>query len=82
MSVTNTNSSRLIREPINDEYEWIQYNNQLRIIHSINDDMYQMKSIIEACGSSKPSKDWFRNQSTKELLSEFELENARGGIPP
>ena len=77
MSVTNTDSSRLIHEPINDEYEWIQYNNQLRIIHSIDDDMYQMKSIIEACGSNKLPADWFRNQSITEILDEI----ATMGIP-
>ena len=81
MSTTNTSSSKLIREPINDDYEWIQYNNQLRIIHSINDDMYQMQSIINACESIKQPKNWFDNTSTKELLSEFELENGSRGIP-
>ena len=77
-----TQTIKLIHEPINDDYEWLQYNNQLRIIRSIHDDMYQMQSIINACHSSKPPKDWFRNQSTKELLHEFELQNTTRGIPP
>ena len=58
--------------PINAEYEFIQYNEQLRIIHCITDDTYQMQSIINSCHSNKLCADWFRNQSTKELLNEME----------
>ena len=75
---TNTDMS-VATTPINDDYEWIQYNERLRIIHSIKDDMYQMQSIISACNSHKPCKDWFRNQSTVELLES--AKNASGGIP-
>ena len=57
--------------PINDEYEYIQYNDQLRIIHSKSDDFYQMQSIIDACHSNKLCADWFRNQSSKEILNEM-----------
>ena len=64
----------IIREAINNDYEWIQYNKRLRIIHSIKDDMFQMKSIIEALGSNKLPKNWFENQQTKELLAEFSME--------
>ena len=69
MSTTNTNT--IVHEVINDEYEWIQYNNHLRIIRSVNDDMYQMQSIINACYSNKQSYHWFENQSTIEILDEF-----------
>ena len=72
-TATNTTATT---ETINDDYEYIQYNNQLRIIHSIRDDMYQMQSIITACQSTKPARHWFDNKNTKELL-----ENAFGGIP-
>lgn len=58
-------------ETINDDYEYIQYNEQLRIIRSVKDDMYQMKSIITACHSNKLPKDWFKNESTQELLEEL-----------
>ena len=80
---TNTDMS-LTTTPINDDYEWIQYNERLRIIHSIKDDMYQMQSIISACNSHKPCKDWFRNQSTVELLDEMQNINNNGstGILP
>lgn len=67
MSTIN-NKTYIIHEPINDDYEWIQYNNELRIIRSIKDDMYQMKSIIRACNSKKLSKDWFKNETTNELI--------------
>ncbi|KAK8836153.1 hypothetical protein M9Y10_039966 [Tritrichomonas musculus] len=56
---------------INDEYEYLQYNEQLRIIHSISDDMFQIKSIIDSCHSNKRVNDWFRNQSTQEILNEM-----------
>ena len=71
-------SRTVIATPINDDYEWIQYNDKLRIIHSIKDDMYQMQSIISACNSNKPARHWFENQSTKDLIAHI---NACGGIP-
>mgnify|MGYP001094496024 CR=1 FL=1 len=73
-AATNTNATT---EAINDDYEYIQYNNQLRIIHSIKDDMYQMQSIMNACQSKKPARHWFENKSAQELL-----ENANVGNPP
>ena len=58
-------------EPIDDEYEYIQYNEKLRLVHSIKDDMYQMQSILAACNSKKRVNDWFRNQSAQEILDEM-----------
>ena len=72
-AATNTNATT---QPINNDYEYIQYNNQLRIIHSTKDDMYQMQSIITACKSKKNAFHWFENKTTQELL-----ENASLGIP-
>ena len=63
--------SSIITQPINDEYEFIQYNFQLRLIHSIKDDLYQMQSIINSCQSDKRAQDWFDNKSTQELLDEM-----------
>ena len=74
--------STIIREPINCEYEYIQYNKKLRIIHSIDDDMYQMKSIIEACHSNKKPFHWFENKDTKELLKSFEHDRDLYGLIP
>ena len=68
-------------ERINDDYEFIQYNTHLRIIHSTKDDMYQAQSIITACNSNKMAKHWFENQSTKELLQSFDSEKSTAGIP-
>ncbi|KAK8877880.1 hypothetical protein M9Y10_004643 [Tritrichomonas musculus] len=67
-TATNTNTTT---QPINNDYEYIQYNQRLRIIHSIKDDMYQMQSIITACHSNKRANKWFENESTKELLKEM-----------
>ena len=66
----NTNNNTTV-EAINEDYEYLQYNVHLRIIHSIKDDFYQMQSIIEACQSKKQASDWYRNSSTQELLEEI-----------
>jgi hypothetical protein len=44
--------------------------------------MYQMQSIISACNSKKQVRHWFENQSTKELLEEFEQGKLSGRILP
>ncbi|EAY17779.1 hypothetical protein TVAG_016090 [Trichomonas vaginalis G3] len=72
MSTSENTTTVIVHEAINEEYEYIQYNKQLRLIRSVKDDMYQMQSILTACFApdTKLPKDWFRNQSTQELLSE------------
>ncbi|EAX67684.1 hypothetical protein TVAG_510010 [Trichomonas vaginalis G3] len=72
MTTSETHPPVIVHEPINEEYEYIQYNKQLRLIRSVKDDMYQMQSILTACYApdTKLPKDWFRNQSTIELLNE------------
>ena len=82
MFTANNDTAIIVHEAINDEYEWIQYNSQLRIIRSVNDDMYQMQSIIKACNSDKLPKDWFKNESTQELIMQFNAEKANGRILP
>ena len=73
--MTSTNTVAIVSEPINDDYEWVQYNSKLRIIHSIKDDYFQMQSILTTCNApdNKKAADWFENQSTKELLHEISL---------
>ncbi|EAX74054.1 hypothetical protein TVAG_192260, partial [Trichomonas vaginalis G3] len=72
MTTSENTTTVIVHEAINEEYEYIQYNKQLRLIRSVKDDMYQMQSILTACYApdTKLPKDWFRNQSTQELLSE------------
>ncbi|EAX82698.1 hypothetical protein TVAG_218030 [Trichomonas vaginalis G3] len=72
MSTTENTTTVIVHEAINEEYEWVQFNKQLRLIRSVKDDMYQMQSILTACFApdTKKPQDWFRNQSTQELLSE------------
>ena len=74
MSTSENTTTAIVHEAISEEYEWVQYNKQLRLIRSVKDDMYQMQSILTACFApdTKHADDWFRNQSTQELLSEFE----------
>ena len=71
--MSTMNIFKVIHESISDDYEWIQYNSQLRIIHSIKDDYFQIQSILKTCNApdTKEPKHWFENQSTRELLSEF-----------
>ena len=79
--MTSTNTVAIVSEPINDDYEWIQYNSKLRIIHSIKDDYFQMQSILTACNApdTKEPKHWFENQSTIELLSEISRDREFSG---
>ncbi|EAX84000.1 hypothetical protein TVAG_479400 [Trichomonas vaginalis G3] len=72
MSTTENTTTVIVHEDINEEYEWVQFNKQLRLIRSVKDDMYQMQSILTACYApdTKHTDDWFKNQSTQELLSE------------
>ncbi|EAX75263.1 hypothetical protein TVAG_422530, partial [Trichomonas vaginalis G3] len=74
MSTSENTTTAIVHEAINEEYEWVQFNKQLRLIRSVKDDMYQMQSILTACFApdTKKPQDWFRNQSTIELLNEAE----------
>ena len=56
----NTTTPNAIIEKINDDYEWIQYNEKLRLIHSIKDDMY---SIIISI--SNEYNGWCTKRKTK-----------------
>ena len=77
MNATTTDSFKTVK--INDDYEWFQYNEHLRIIHSIKDDMFQAQSIVYACKSTKEAREWFRNKRTQELIGYMETELR--GIP-
>ncbi|KAI5494794.1 KilA, N-terminal/APSES-type HTH, DNA-binding family [Trichomonas vaginalis G3] len=72
MSTSENTTTVIVHEAISEEYEWVQFNKQLRLIRSVKDDMYQMQSILTACFApdTKHTDDWFKNQSTQELLSE------------
>ncbi|EAX81745.1 hypothetical protein TVAG_309950 [Trichomonas vaginalis G3] len=76
MSTSENTTTAIVHEAINEEYEWVQFNKQLRLIRSVKDDMYQMQSILTACFApdTKHADDWFKNQSTQELLSEISLD--------
>ncbi|KAI5538277.1 KilA, N-terminal/APSES-type HTH, DNA-binding family [Trichomonas vaginalis G3] len=71
MSTLENTTTAIVHEVINEEYEYIQYNKQLRLIRSVKDDMYQMQSIMNALLSTKQAYHWFENQQAKELLEEF-----------
>ncbi|KAI5510223.1 KilA, N-terminal/APSES-type HTH, DNA-binding family, partial [Trichomonas vaginalis G3] len=81
MSTTENTTTAIVHEAISEEYEYIQYNKQLRLIRSVKDDMYQMQSILTALHSTKPAHHWFENQQAKELLEEFPHMFATRGKP-
>lgn len=68
----------MIVEQINENYEWLQYNEHLRVIHSKKDNMFNANSIITACQSTKKIKHWNENKQTKEL---FQFISKSVGIP-
>ncbi|EAX86283.1 hypothetical protein TVAG_066100 [Trichomonas vaginalis G3] len=82
MSTTENTTTVIVHEAINEEYEYIQFNKQLRLIRSVKDDMYQMQSILTACFApdNKKPQDWFRNQNTIELLNEAENSTTRNPV--
>ena len=55
----------------NGKFEYYEYNDDLKLIHSVEDDMFQAKSIIESLGSNKDVHNWIRNKDTKELIEGF-----------
>ncbi|EAX89818.1 hypothetical protein TVAG_085930 [Trichomonas vaginalis G3] len=71
MSTTENTTTAIVHEAISEEYEWVQYNKQLRLIRSVKDDMYQMQSILNTLRSTKQAYHWFENQQAQELLEEF-----------
>ncbi|KAI5503028.1 KilA, N-terminal/APSES-type HTH, DNA-binding family, partial [Trichomonas vaginalis G3] len=76
MSTSENTTTAIVHEAINEEYEYIQFNKQLRLIRSVKDDMYKCKVLLTACFApdTKHADDWFKNQSTQELLSEISLD--------
>lgn len=71
--MSTANNSRTITpiDGTNRRFEWYQYNDDLRIIHDRETDMFHAGSIIKALRSKKVFKDWYRNKQTTELLSGF-----------
>ena len=47
MSTSENTTTTIVHEAINEEYEDIQYNKQLRLIRSVKDDVYQRKIKIK-----------------------------------
>lgn len=60
--------------PINTELEYYEYNDELRLVHLIKEDMFQCKSILNSlkCEKDKRTNHWISNKETEELLEGFE----------
>lgn len=57
--------------PINNELEYYNYNDELEIVHSIKEDMFQCKSILDSLKVNKQTNEWQRNKDTKDLIEGF-----------
>ena len=57
--------------PINTQFEYYEYNDELKLVHLIEEDMFQCKSILDSLKSNKQTNDWIRNKDTKELIKGF-----------
>ena len=71
--MSTTNNARTITpiDGTNGRFEWYQYNDDLRIIHCVEDDTFHAGSILRALGSKKQPSDWLRNKQTVELFTGF-----------
>lgn len=59
--------------PINNKFEYYEYNDELKLVHLIEEDMFQCKSILDSLKSSKDKRtnQWIKNKDTKELIEGF-----------
>ena len=57
--------------PINSELEYYEYNDELKLVHLIKEDMFQCKSILDSLKSTKQTNHWLENKDTKELINGF-----------
>lgn len=57
--------------PINSELEYYEYNDDLKLVHLIKEDMFQCKSILDSLNSNKQTNEWLRNKDTKRLIEGF-----------
>ena len=59
--------------PINTKLEYYEYNDELKLVHLIEEDMFQCKSILNSLKTSKDKRtnDWLANKDTKELIKGF-----------
>lgn len=59
-------------KPINTELEYYEYNDELKLVHLIKEDMFQCKSILNSLNcEDKRVNNWVRNNDTKDLIEGF-----------
>ena len=59
-------------KPITENLEYYEYNDELRLVHLIKEDMFQCKSILNSLNcEDKRVNNWLRSQDTTELLEGF-----------
>ena len=56
---------------ISENLEYYEYNDELKLVHLIKEDMFQCKSILDSLNSNKQTSDWLRNENTKRLINGF-----------
>lgn len=70
---STSNGSRSITpiDGTDGRFEWFQYNEDLRIIHDRDTDMFHAGSILRSLGSNKRVNNWLRNAETAKLIKGF-----------
>ena len=58
-------------KPITENLEYYEYNDELKLVHLIKEDMFQCKSILNSLNSNKQTNEWLRNENTKRLINGF-----------
>ena len=58
-------------KPITENLEYYEYNDELKLVHLIKEDMFQCKSILNSLKSNKQTNEWLRNENTKRLINGF-----------
>ena len=59
-------------KPITENLEYYEYNDELKLVHLIKEDMFQCKSILNSLNcKDKRVNNWFISQDTTELLEGF-----------
>ena len=70
-------------KPISENLEYYEYNDELKLVHLIKEDMFQCKSILDSLKTSKNKQThhWLENKDTKELFEGFEsITEFRDGV--
>lgn len=69
----NTINEKIKRDPIDNQYEWVIYNDDKRFARSVTDGMIHMKSVVDFLTPQfvRDPKRWLDLDSTKDMIKSF-----------